>query len=1438
MGLASDEAKYELTGLAPPLDLPIYAADELGAAFAAAAGIAFESTSTAGVLEKRLLKRTRTTYCADGAGPERPAGSAGVPALVFQTYSQALTPGLLGAVFGATVSSQLLHDEGGYVQLDGDWYAPSGTHQFVPALFYRPAAFIDAFGQTSTLVYDHYVQLPVASTDAIGNVVTARNNYRVLHPYALTDPNGNRTVVRFDALGMVVATAVTGKPDAPEGDVMDDSSPESLPGDDPTTRLEYDLDRVMTDGTPAYVRTFVREQHGAANPRWQESRTYSDGSGREAMRKIQAEPDPGGSAAARWIGTGRTIYDNKGNAVKKYEPYFSASADWDTESAIVESGVTPIFRYDPIGRLVRTDLPNGTFSTVEFDAWEQITSDENDTVLESAWRTARAALPVSHPERRALDVSAPHAHTPAIGHLDPLSRAARVVVDNGGGATFVTQHVRDIEGHQTAVIDPRGNLVAEHTYDLLGRKLLARSADAGQTLTLLDVAGSVIRSWDSRGHVIRKRYDALRRNTHIFVQQGGNPESLHALSVYGDGLVDAAARNLHDKVYQEYEGSGVATQVRCDFKGHVVEAHRRLALALHAEPDWSALAGLSAPADIEAAAEPLLEPESFTTLTSFDALNRVTRLTTPDGSTTRPTYNEANLIEQVHVAVRGGVENPYVTNIDYNAKGQRTLIAFGNSTQTTYAYDAATFRLTRISTTGVDGALQDLSYVYDPGGRVVQVSDAAQPTIFFNNAVVDATARYEYDPAYRLSRAEGREQAANGTIWQPNQTDIPLMALPHANDVQALRRWAETYTYDPSGNIAQVAHTATLGNWTRIQQYAAGNNRLMNSSLPADPPGAPSLAYAYDAHGNLTSMPHLSAMDWNLEDQLQHVGLGGGGDAYYAYDSKGHRIRAVVERPGGATEERIYFGGYEVYRERDGGGHLQLERQSLHVMDGTHRIALVETKTCDLGAAMVAPVPLPRYQLSNHIASALLELDGDGHAISYEEYFPFGGTSYRSAQTASGVSLKRYRYIGVERDDETGFCASGARYYAPWLARWTSCDPAGLTDGINVYSYVSNNPLSLSDPTGMWGWREVAVIAAIVVVGTVITVATAGAAGPLVVGAVASIGLTGTAATVVTGVAVGAIAGAVGGAAAGAAGETTRQVVHNERLGLGHEHMSGGRIASAAGQGAVEGAIVGGAIGGVAAFATTAAGAATAAAIGRVGQRVLPAAVRSAGGAIGRGAVAAVRAVARAPVARQIVAGATRALEAVGERSLALGARAAAGVFQEGSAGAQSVARFVASGGSAADAFGVAAEPRIPGLRARYGAYDPNEGHHVHQSASYSPGGPSATTNPNHDAAIAVDTGSAAQHRLGDSVQRRLNRAIQGLDYSDAAPNPVQIQPSGNGTLAPTPNPYFEDVKGYYSLRAIQPPGIEHPNQALFLVNESSAQLSATGTAPVRIPSR
>ena len=134
-------------------------------------------------------------------------------------------------------------------------------------------------------------------------------------------------------------------------------------------------------------------------------------------------------------------------------------------------------------------------------------------------------------------------------------------------------------------------------------------------------------------------------------------------------------------------------------------------------------------------------------------------------------------------------------------------------------------------------------------------------------------------------------------------------------------------------------------------------------------------------------------------------------------------------------------------------------------MDDKQRIALVETRTLDTAGNDPAPQQLIRYQFGNHLGSASLELDDQAQIISYEEYTPYGSTSYQAVRSQTETP-KRYRYTGKERDEESGLYYHGARYYAPWLGRWTSCDPIGLGDGLNLLAYSKCNPTKFTDKNG------------------------------------------------------------------------------------------------------------------------------------------------------------------------------------------------------------------------------------------------------------------------------------------------------------------------------------------------------------------------------------
>jgi RHS repeat-associated protein len=132
-------------------------------------------------------------------------------------------------------------------------------------------------------------------------------------------------------------------------------------------------------------------------------------------------------------------------------------------------------------------------------------------------------------------------------------------------------------------------------------------------------------------------------------------------------------------------------------------------------------------------------------------------------------------------------------------------------------------------------------------------------------------------------------------------------------------------------------------------------------------------------------------------------------------------------------------------------------------MDDKRRIALVETRTqgTDDWSAQ-----LTRYQFENHLGSASLELDDANAVISYEEYYPYGSTSYQAVRSQPGIP-KRYRYTEKERDEESGLYYHGARYYTPWLCRWLTIDPlAQKRAWLSPYNYVQNNPVTRCDSTG------------------------------------------------------------------------------------------------------------------------------------------------------------------------------------------------------------------------------------------------------------------------------------------------------------------------------------------------------------------------------------
>lgn len=1121
---------------------------------------------------RRPIEWVRTLYRSNALIKLLDVGTLETLALPGEGYRLIFTPGLLTKIYQRPRPPQapepLLADivatltEGGYVDLDSDghWWMPSGRQfyssqsgdtpaqelTFAAAHFFLPHRYRDAFAQNTIVSYDSHDLLAAETSDPLGNTARVENDYRVLSPSLVIDPNGNRTAAAFDALGMVVGTAVQGKATESIGDLLSSFEPDLDDAtilshiEDPltspnavlgtaSTRLIYDLfayQRSQSDPQilATTVYTLTRETHESdlapgAQTIVRHAFSYSDGFEREIQKKVLAEPGPlvegGPDIAPRWVGSGWTVFNNKGKPVRQFEPFFSASPAFEFANAV---GVSPVLFYDPLGRVVATLHPNHTYEKVLYDPWRQESWDANDTVSTTinpdadndvsgffrrlpdqdylpTWAKQRDGGQLGLDEQIAVTRTLVHAGTPGLTFFDTLGRPFLTVADNCFDRSGVrvneqysTRTELDIESNQRAVIDALGRTVATYDYDMIGNRIHQSSMEAGERWILNDVAGKPIRAWNQRIDHARHVYDALRRPTSLFVQPANSlAELLAEQIVYGESQPGPETNNLRGKIFQQFDSAGHVTHQAYDFKGNLLSATRSLLSNYRDQVDWS-----SSPAE---------DGEIFTSTTAFDALNRPIMITPPDASVIHVAYNEAGLLQHVDVNLRGATAaTPFVTNIGYNAKGDRTLIAFGNGVRTQYEYDPQTFRLRRLFTArgagfpddGADPAsppsgAQNLSYVYDPVGNITHIRDDAQQTVFFRNHRVDPSADYIYDAIYRLISATGREhlgQASNASVLAPTpstETDGPAADFSDPRDGNAMGGYSQTYGYDALGNILQLIHRGTdplNPGWTRNYAYDAPSliepgktsNRLTATQIGSQA----SLTYSYDAHGNMTAMPHLPAMQWDFQDRLhatrQQVVNGGTGDTtYYVYDASGQRVRKVSEKNGGALiEERIYLGGFELFRRRTGGG-VQLERETLHVMDGVRRIALVETKTIDDGGKVTSPAPLIRYQHDNHLGSACLELDAAGAVISYEEFYPYGSTAYQAVSGDIEVSPKRYRFTGKERDEETGFNYHGARYYAPWLGRWTNCDPSGLKGGANLFAYTEGNPIRLNDPSGMEG---------------------------------------------------------------------------------------------------------------------------------------------------------------------------------------------------------------------------------------------------------------------------------------------------------------------------------------------------------------------------------
>jgi RHS repeat-associated protein len=790
--------------------------------------------------------------------------------------------------------------------------------------------------------------------------------------------------------------------------------------------------------------------------------------------------------------------------IEKYEPFYSTGFEY-AAPADVQFGEKIEMFYDPRGQVIRTVNPDASEQRVIFGVPGTIAVPdfENPDIFEPTPWEAYSYDPNDNAGRTHPDASSAYRHhwnTPASILIDALGRTILSVARNRDPPAKLNDPLPPIEEIRTSsTYDIRGNVLTitgalhrspafTHVYDLANRPLRIDSIDAGIRRTILDAAGSTIEHRDSKDAVVLNAYDVLNRPTHLWARDiASELVNLRERLIYGDDLESGlsaeqiASGNLLGKLYRHYDEAGLVSFMAYDFKGNLVDKQRQVIsatqiLSVFAGPlvNWNVKAyrvdwapdGDSSRAALQARAAALLDPQVYQTSSVFDALNRVRLARYPrDGARKelRPTYNRAGALEKV--SLDGAI---YVDRISYDAKGQCVLIAYGNGVMIRHAYDVTTFRLSRLRTerftvptpgtyrpTGM--VLQDFGYDYDLVGNIWTIHDRTPESGILSSVLgTDALDRaFGYDAIYRLVSASGREC--------DRPLELPWVDAQLCTDFTKTRAYLQKYKYDLASNIRQLRHVANGGAFIRDFTLVPDNTAPQNNRLKEVTVGSNTYGYTYDDNGNMSEETTSRHFEWDHSDRMrvfrtQTANAEPSVHAHYLYDSSNQRIEKLIRKQGGQVEVTVYVDGLFEHQQIIRRHSLQ-ENNTLHVMDNQSRVALVR-----IGPAFSRDAtPSVKYQLSDHLRSSNVVVGGStattSSFVNREEYTPYGETSFGSFAT------KRYRFSGKERDEESGLNYHGARFYAPWLARWTSCDPSGPIDGPNICKYT-NNPIRMTDPSG------------------------------------------------------------------------------------------------------------------------------------------------------------------------------------------------------------------------------------------------------------------------------------------------------------------------------------------------------------------------------------
>ncbi|MEX8520695.1 MAG: RHS repeat-associated core domain-containing protein [Leptothrix sp. (in: b-proteobacteria)] len=528
----------------------------------------------------------------------------------------------------------------------------------------------------------------------------------------------------------------------------------------------------------------------------------------------------------------------------------------------------------------------------------------------------------------------------------------------------------------------------------------------------------------------------------------------------------------------------------------------------------------------------LFSPDTGSTGATYDAAGNLATRTDARGKQVVYSYDALNRLTQVHYPT--GTDNVYTYDVGVNERGMMTGFS-DESGSTSYVHDGlgrvtvktqsvtspATLALTVTYNWGTAGVtlnkLQSLkypsgaqlSYSYDAAGRISALSvypvnangvGTSTASLVLLSGVTytawneakgwmwtstrtpysrtwDSYGRpLSYDlggPYYGMTRTLGYDDAGRITSYTHTKGSTALPAYDQSFGYDGLGRLigatqgatGYAYSYDASGNRL----TYQVGATTLTNQVSPTSNRLSSvqrvslttGSIVTDVP-------AYDAAGNTTGNGSAGSAVYSDRGRLatSNVPITGGTSAVaYRYNALEQRVsKAGTLVPSGAAYY-VYDEANHLLGEYDASGMALYEVIWL----GEQPVGVIKQIRTGSGSTLNVSTRLDNI-FADHLNAPRVITYGSV-LWRWDSTEPFGVTPANENPAGQGAYPFNLRFPGQVYDRETTGHYNLNRDYSAWVGRYMQSDPIGLQGGINTYSYVDSNPLSDTDPLGLFKYH-------------------------------------------------------------------------------------------------------------------------------------------------------------------------------------------------------------------------------------------------------------------------------------------------------------------------------------------------------------------------------